>query len=79
VTTTVTELTGRVIEAGSHQGVGVVAVGLLILLLVQHAILRAGGDPRATQTSRAYLIAIVPLFLAFGSVVVTRLIDVLQS
>lgn len=79
MTSTVTKLTARAIDAGSQHGVELVAVVLLIVLLVLYQIVRSLGDPRAARSSRVYLIAIAPLLLVFGAVVVRNLVDVLSS
>ncbi len=80
MTSTVTELTARVIESRSlTMGAGVVAVVLLIVLLIQYQVLPMMGGASAVRRSRVYLVAIGPLCAAFVVVVITRLADSLNS
>ena len=80
MTTTVTELTTRVIESRSQtMAAGVIAVVLLIVLLIQYQMLPMMGGAAAVKRSRVYLVAIGPLSAAFVVVVITRLADALNS
>jgi hypothetical protein len=80
VTSTVTEVTARVIESKSASaGAGAVAVVLLMVLLVQQEFFRMSGGSHAAGRRSAYRLATWPLLGAFSVVVVTRLADVLHT
>ena len=79
MTSTVTKLTVRLIEAGPQKGAGVVAVVLLIVLLIQSQFLQTVGGPRWVGRRRVFQIAIAPLMVAFVVVIVTRLAENLSS
>jgi hypothetical protein len=80
VTSTVTQLTARVIESRSQtMAAGAIAVVLLIVLLIQYQMLPMLGGASALRRSRVYLVAIGPLCVAFVVVVITRLADALNS
>jgi hypothetical protein len=79
VTSTVTKLTARVIESGPHAGVGVVAIVLLIVLLIEVEVLRTVGGPQWLDRRPVFQVAIAPLLVAFVVVIVTRLAESLNS
>ena len=81
MTATVTEITRATIASSTFNAlsttVGVVAIILLILLLIQKELMRAYGEPVTRQELQALDIAIVPLLAAFGLIVVMRFVDLL--
>jgi len=79
VTSTVTKLTARLIESGPQGGVGVVAVVLLIVLLIQSQFLQMVGGRHGFDRRRIFQIAVVPMMVAFVVVIVTRLVENVKS
>ena len=80
MTTTVTKLTVRAIDSGSHAvGAGIAAVILLIVLLIEYQIFPMMGATAAARRARVYLPTIAPLLVAFVVVVIARLVDELSS
>ncbi|HET8977061.1 MAG TPA: hypothetical protein VFN87_02825 [Solirubrobacteraceae bacterium] len=55
---------------------GAVAIGLLLVLLAEHEILRLVSSPRMRRARSALMIAIVPLLVVFVLVGVLRLADI---
>jgi hypothetical protein len=82
MTSTVTDVTRDLILSKSVEtlttSIGVVAVVLLIVLLVQEELVRVLDGPRAGKQVRALGVAIVPLFASFVVTVTTRAIDLIQ-
>jgi hypothetical protein len=79
VTSTVNKLTTRLVESGPQGAIGVVAMVVLIVLLIQYELARTMGGSFGADRRRAYLVAIGPLLVAFTIVVMARLVDVLDS
>jgi hypothetical protein len=81
MTATVPEWITRAIMTHSHAilstTLGAIAIVLLIALLLQKELLRARGGPRTRAWFSTLNVAIVPLLLAFGFIIVTRLLDLL--
>jgi hypothetical protein len=57
--------------------VDIIAIFLLLVLLIQKEIMRAQGGPRARAGVDALKIAIAPLLLTFGVVMILRFVDIL--
>ncbi len=55
---------------------GVVAIVLLIVLLAEHELLRVADREILRKRKRFIAVAVVPLLVACGIVVVARLIDI---
>jgi hypothetical protein len=81
MTATVTEMVAQTIMTHSHEALsaslGVIAILLLATLLLQKEVLRASAGARAKDWVGVLNIAIVPLLLAFGFIIATRLLDLL--
>jgi len=72
-TTTVTTVTTTVL-AGS---LGLIAILALFALLVQKEVLTASQSRFGTVLSRVLNVGLIPLLMAFGMIVVVKLIEVL--
>lgn len=81
MTTTVTELTKGIITSTTYNTLsrtfGVVAIVLLAILLTQKELIRASGDERSAINIRTLNIAIAPLILVFGVIILKRLLDLI--
>lgn len=77
MTGTVTTVTRSIIESTPYgtlsTTVGLVAILLLVVLLVQQELLRSAGTPRTRPGERALTIAIAPLLLASAVIMAVRL------
>lgn len=56
---------------------GAIAIALLLLLLLQKEALRTFAGPRAQAWMRALNIAVVPLLMSFGLIIVVRFVTLL--
>jgi hypothetical protein len=54
---------------------GIVVIVLLVALLLAREIIRVHGGPRMAQRLDVLNVAVYPLLLAFGAVVIVRLIS----
>ena len=83
MTSTVTEVTRLTINSGSYPDfktmIGVTAVLLLLLVLGQKEVARASGGPLSKTWMQTLDIAVMPLLLAFGLVMLTRFLDLLPK
>jgi hypothetical protein len=83
MTAIVNEITTRIISSGTFDALsttyGLIVALLLIFLLVQKELLRAHGGRRARLWLQTLNIAIVPLVVAFGLVVVMRIVDLVRE
>jgi hypothetical protein len=77
VTSTVTKLTAQVIDSKSG-AVGIVAIVLLIVLLIQYEMVQTVGSSHRPERRATYRIAIAPLLVVFAVVVTTRLAEVIH-
>lgn len=59
--------------------IGVIVTVLLVALLVQKEVLRAGKHPRAEQWIDALNLAIAPLAVAWSFVIIMRLVELLTG
>jgi hypothetical protein len=57
--------------------VGVVVVTALLILLVVREIARANASPRTEEQVEVLNVAILPLLIAFGTVIVVRMVQLL--
>jgi hypothetical protein len=82
MTSTVTEVTRAFITSTMYSTLsptlGIIAIVLLVVLLIERELLRASGGPRSSLWLQTLNIAIVPLLLTFGLVVIARLIDIMS-
>lgn len=75
-TTTVAEILGR--DYGTFSRTfGGIAVLLLLVLLAQRELLRAGDSPHSRVGERAITATLVPLLLACALIIAARFIDLL--
>lgn len=81
MTSTVTAATQMAIRSTTYgwlsTGLGLIVILLLIALLVQKELMRALNHPRSELWLRTLDIALVPLTLAFGFIMLMRLIDLI--
>jgi hypothetical protein len=79
----VNEITTRIISSGTFDALsttyGLIIAMLLIILLVQKELMRAHGGPHVRLWLQTLNIAIVPLVVAFGMVVVMRIVDLVRE
>ena len=79
MTSIVTEVTRTLILSSTYESLstslGSIAILLLFVLLVQKELMRAHGGPHSRRWMRALDIAIAPLLLTFGIIVIMRLIN----
>ena len=79
MSSTVTEVT--ILTIGSttpdvlSTTVSVIVIVLLLVLIVQKELVRAFGGPQSREWMQALNIAIVPLLLAFGVIILVRFIE----
>jgi uncharacterized membrane protein len=82
ITTVTTSTTSTVSTIATAAGLGAslafVAIVCLILFVMQKEVLSAPTGKGATALSRALNVAIVPLLLAFGMIVVARVFDIVK-
>ena len=82
MTATVTEITVTTIRSNIYNAlsttIGLITILLLIALLLEKELIRAFGSPRSGPWMQALDIAIVPLLLASGLVIVRRFVDLLR-
>jgi hypothetical protein len=69
--------TGAPATLAAGAWLGIVPVCLLALFLTEKELVRAVGGPRAAAWIRAFDVAILPLLLVFGVVVLARLASLL--
>ena len=76
---TITTSTVSAVTSGALAG-SLVMIGVLVLLslLIQKELVTTGTGNRAQRISRALNIAIVPLLIVFGMVVVNKIMEVLH-
>jgi hypothetical protein len=78
MTSTVTEVTRMIILSSNYgrlsNSLSLIVILLLVVVLAQKELMRALGSSRSKTWMRALDIAIVPLWLAFGVMVIRRLI-----
>jgi hypothetical protein len=83
MTSTITEVTITTIVSNTYDAlsttVGVIAILLLLVLLIQKELTRAFGGPRSRIWMRALDVAIVPLLLTFSLIVIMRFVDLLSD
>jgi hypothetical protein len=74
LTITVTTLTRRVLDSSRGVGLDVdlIASGLLFLLLVEYAMVRAHAAPRLARALWAFAVPISSLLIVFAIVIATR-------
>jgi hypothetical protein len=81
MTSTVTEVTTATIMLDPFDSlsatVGIIIILLLLLLMFQKELIRVSGGRRARLWMRALDLAIVPLLLTFGLIIVRRFLDLL--
>lgn len=81
MTATITAVTVATITAYTYDVFstvfGAIAIGLLLILLVQKEILRAVGGTLSRDWTRTLNVAIVPLLVAFGVIIVLRLVSLI--
>ncbi len=79
MTSTVTEVTRTLILSSTYESLstslGAIAILLLFVLLVLKELMRARGGPHSRRWMRTLDIAIAPLLLTFGIIVIMRLIN----
>ena len=79
MTSTVTVVTRMLILSSTYESLstslGAIVILLLIVLLVQKELLRARSGSHVRKWMRALNIAIAPLLLTFGIIVIMRLIN----
>lgn len=77
MTSTVSQLSTQALLSHPHEGlsttVGVVVFVLLAALLLWREVAAVPGDVRAKDRTRALDVAIAPLLIVFGVIVVARL------
>jgi hypothetical protein len=82
MTAIITETIIRAIRGANYSVLsttfGVTAIALLLVLLISKELLRSQGDPRREAAMRALDIAILPLLLAFGAIMVMRFVILLR-
>ena len=76
-TTTTSVISSITSTAGLATGLGLIAVLVLISFLITKELTSAGGSPKLERLSRFLNVAIVPLLVVFGSIVVSRVVDAL--
>jgi hypothetical protein len=80
MTTTVTEATKKFILSNSYDvftSVGIIAILLLVVLMIEQELLRAYGGPRARTGVQIANGFIIPLAFAFAVIVILRLAHIL--
>ena len=79
MTSTVTELTIATFSSDTYEvlsaSVGLVVILLLLFLVAEKELIRAFGGKRSQTWMQTLNLAIVPLLLAFGFIVVMRFAD----
>jgi phosphoglycerol transferase MdoB-like AlkP superfamily enzyme len=79
MTSTVTELTIATFSSNTYEvlsaSVGLIVILLLLFLVAEKELIRAFGGKRSQTWMRTLNLAIVPLLLAFGFIVVMRFAD----
>jgi hypothetical protein len=79
MTSTVTELTITTFSSNTYEvlsaSVGLVVILLLLFLVAEKELIRAFGGKRSQTWMQTLNLAIVPLLLAFGFIVVMRFAD----
>ncbi len=75
VTTTTVSMLNNSAIAGSFAVIGVL---VLVALLVQKEILSASDDTHSQQLSRVMDVGILPLLLAFGLIVIFKIVEALN-
>ena len=80
MTATVTAATRTIIASGSYETlsatIGIVAILLLLVLLIEKELMRAAGGPRLRIGVQALNIVITPLLLMFTLILVMRLASI---
>ena len=76
-TTTTSVISSITSTAGLAAGLGLIAVLMLISFLIVKELASAGDNPRLERLSRFLNVAIVPLLVVFGSIVVSRVVEAL--
>ncbi|MCA1563073.1 MAG: hypothetical protein LC804_23385 [Acidobacteria bacterium] len=80
MTSTVNDLTARLLSSTDHEAlsvrVDVIVIALLTVLLVEHELLRAYLGPRVRLRLHPLAVASAPLLVAFGLIVVVRSVGV---
>jgi hypothetical protein len=81
MTSTVTEVTKTFIQSHTYAAVsttvGIIAILLLVVLLIQKELMRAQGGSRARVGVDALNTTIAPLLLAFVVIMILRFADIL--
>lgn len=76
MTSTVTNATLTTIGSNTYSTIiSVVVIVLLLTLLLEKELVRAFGHPRSRDWIQALDVAIVPLLLAFGVIILVRFLD----
>jgi len=75
VTTSTVSVVSTIAIAGSFAVVGII---VLLVLLVQKELYSSSDSERAKRLSRALNIGIVPLFIAFVMIVISKVIGILN-
>jgi hypothetical protein len=73
---TITMITSNTYDALSTS-IGVMAILFLVILLIHKELIRTIDSPQSGSWMQVFNIAIVPLFLAFGLIIISRLISLL--
>ena len=81
MTSTVTQITQATILLNPYgplsDSLGLIAIVLLIVLLIEKELVRSVGGPHLQAWMRALNIAIAPLVLACGLIIVLRVINLI--
>ncbi len=81
MTSTVTQLTQTTILLNAYgslsDSLGLIAIVLLMVLLIEKELVRSVGGPRSQAWMRALNIAIAPLVLACGLIIILRAINLI--
>jgi hypothetical protein len=83
MTSTVTKITITTIVSNSYNAlsatIGIIAILLLMVLLLQKELLRAAGGIRARLWLQTLNVAIVPLLFTFTLILVVRFVNLLRQ
>ncbi len=81
MTSTVTQITQTTIllnaDGSLSDSLGLIAIVLLMVLLIEKELVRSVGGPRSQAWMRALNIAIAPLVLACGLIIILRAINLI--
>lgn len=76
MTSTITDATLITVGSNTYSTIiSVIVIVLLLALLLEKELVRAFGSPRSRDWMQALDIAIMPLILAFGIIILVRFID----